>query len=182
MLFNIVSSIIIILITPGLVTSPGVPPKLASVMDEYFDSACKLHSVPFALNAAERNESGCNPRLLNGLEIWRIETQGKTKGFAFVGDVRGKVRNITYAVIFDTKGTIQGMEILKYRESHGGEVANGMFRNQFRGKSSGDALTLGRDIRNITGATISCRSVTGGVKSFAALFSYLNRKGVLGDR
>ena len=43
-------------------------------------------------------------------------------------------------------------------------------------KRQGDALKLGGDIRNITGATLSCRNVTNGVKRLLALHALLLAK------
>jgi hypothetical protein len=43
-------------------------------------------------------------------------------------------------------------------------VAYEPWRKQFRGKTSAAPLTVGKDIKNISGATISSHSVTLGVR------------------
>ena len=65
---------------------------------------------------------------------------------------------------------LRGIEILDYRESHGGEIRDAKWRAQFLGKTAADPLQLDRDIRNISGATLSCRHVTDGVKRLLALY------------
>jgi len=78
--------------------------------------------------------------------------------------VLGKHELITYALALDARGRVRGVEILEYLEAHGGEILDPAWRAQFVGKSTADPLKLDRDIRNISGATLSCRHVTDGVK------------------
>lgn len=61
------------------------------------------------------------------------------------------------------------MDILEYRETHGYEVRNARWRAQFAGKDAHSELQLGRDVRNIRGATLSCRHVTSGVRRLLAI-------------
>jgi len=91
-------------------------------------------------------------------------------GWFIVDEVLGKHELITYAVALDTQGRVRGVEILEYRESHGGEIRDAKWRVQFLGKMAADPLQLDRDIRNISGATLSCRHVTDGVKRLLALY------------
>ena len=85
-------------------------------------------------------------------------------GYIVQDDVRGKDQPITYAVAVGPDLAIRALEILAYREAYGGEVRNGSWRSQFLGKSPGDPLRPGREISAITGATISSRAVTLGVR------------------
>jgi Na+-transporting NADH:ubiquinone oxidoreductase subunit NqrC len=61
------------------------------------------------------------------------------------------------------------VEILEYRETYGGEVRRPDWRKQFKGKQLGEPFKLGNDIMNLSGATLSSRSVTDGVKRLLAL-------------
>jgi len=81
--------------------------------------------------------------------------------------VIGKFQLINYAVAFGTDGAIRDMEILSYREEHGGEVRTRAWRKQFEGKTGAAPLQLGMDIQGISGATMSCSHVTEGVKRIA---------------
>jgi Na+-translocating ferredoxin:NAD+ oxidoreductase RnfG subunit len=93
----------------------------------------------------------------------------ETQGYLYVDDVIGKQLLITYAVAIDTVGKISSVEILDYRESHGGEIRLPRWRQQFAGKTSTDPLDLNRDIKNISGATLSSRHVTQGIKRLLAI-------------
>lgn len=98
--------------------------------------------------------------------VWRVSHGG----WFIVDQVLGKHELITYALGIDAQGHATGVEILEYRESHGGEVRDAAWRAQFAGKSAADPLQLERDIRNISGATLSCRHVTDGVKRLLKLY------------
>lgn len=86
----------------------------------------------------------------------------------FVDRVLGKHEDIVYALGVRGDGTIAGLEILEYRETYGGEIRDPSWRRQFVARTAGDALRLGRDIANISGATLSCRHVTDGVRRLLA--------------
>ena len=95
-----------------------------------------------------------------GDRIWRA-----ADGSWFVVDeVIGKHEMITYALGIRADGTVKGIEIMEYVESYGYEVANPSWRQQFVGKRAGDPLKLGNDVQNISGATLSCKHLSDGVK------------------
>jgi len=95
--------------------------------------------------------------------------QGDTVlGRVVVDSVIGKFEQIDYAVALDVSGKVLAVEILTYREGHGGEVRMPSWRNQFVGKTAADALHVGADIANISGATLSCTHVTDGVHRIVA--------------
>jgi Na+-translocating ferredoxin:NAD+ oxidoreductase RnfG subunit len=89
-------------------------------------------------------------------------------GRVVVDSVIGKFEQIDYAVALDAAGKVLAVEILTYREGHGGEVRMASWRNQFVGKSASDPIHVGSDIANISGATLSCTHVTDGVHRIVA--------------
>jgi len=78
--------------------------------------------------------------------------------------VVGKHEFITVAIGINANGTVKGIEIMEYRESYGYEVRDASWRAQFVGKGAGSPLQLGEDIKNISGATLSSKHITDGVK------------------
>lgn len=117
-------------------------------------------------------QSSSRQRVLNkGNRAW-IAWQGTNLLGVLIADhVLGKHEVIDYAVAVSPQGAVQRVEILEYRESHGGEVRNAKWREQFSGKTGESKLHLNDDIYNISGATISCRNVTDGVRRVLATFS-----------
>lgn len=95
---------------------------------------------------------------------WRAEQDGKLLGYFLVDEVIGKHEFITYAAALSPDGKVIGIEILSYRETHGGQIRKPEWRAHFTGKTVGDKFKLNKDIPNISGATLSCRNVTDGVK------------------
>lgn len=157
-------------------------PQLEETAGSIFGKGCVLREIPLALGTqdiATLNTANGARHHWEKVEVYVIERSGRSLGTFMVDNVKGKSRPITYAVAFDGDGGIMALEILAYRESHGGEVRSGLFRAQFEGKKRGDAFTVGRDIRNISGATISTRSVTAGTRALVTLRHFLKEKGVI---
>ena len=100
--------------------------------------------------------------------VLRVSRAGGLLGFAQVRNVKGKDQPITYLVAIDSGDALKDVDVLVYREPYGGEVAYEPWRKQFRGKKTGAPLEVGKDIRNISGATISSHSVTLGVRQTLA--------------
>jgi Na+-translocating ferredoxin:NAD+ oxidoreductase RnfG subunit len=97
-------------------------------------------------------------------EIWQARKAGQPLGWFVVDEVVGKHEYITYAVAASPDGHVLGIEVMTYRETHGDEIRRKTWRDNFDGKTLADPLKLGKDIPNISGATLSCRNVTDGVK------------------
>jgi len=102
-----------------------------------------------------------------------------TLGHVIVDQVVGKFELIGYAVGIALDGTLQPIEILSYRESHGGEIRLPAWRRQFAGKNAASTIRVGDDIANISGATLSCTHVTDGVRRIAAVVDLVKKSGGL---
>lgn len=104
---------------------------------------------------------------------WRLSQafndQGQIIGAFVVDNVIGKYELITYAVAVSANGAVSGVEVLSYRESHGGEIRLPAWRKQFVGKTTRDAIEVGNDIALISGATLSSVHVTDGVRRIGAV-------------
>jgi hypothetical protein len=84
--------------------------------------------------------------------------------------VIGKEDFITYAAAIDASGKLGALEVLSYRESHGGEIRAPAWRRQFAGRGDLNELKVATDIKNIAGATLSSEHVTQGVRWLVALW------------
>ena len=85
------------------------------------------------------------------------------KNAVFIDQVLGKHEMITYAVGVKPDGTVKGIEVLEYRETYGQNVRND-WRKQFEGKSKTDQLRAGKDIKVLSGATLSSAHLSAGVR------------------
>jgi Na+-translocating ferredoxin:NAD+ oxidoreductase RnfG subunit len=105
---------------------------------------------------------------VDSASVLRISQGSSLLGFAQVRNVKGKDQPITFLVAIDPANSLKDVDVLIYREPYGGEVAYEPWRKQFRGKTTAAELVVGKDIRNISGATISSHSVTLGVRKALA--------------
>ena len=106
-----------------------------------------------------------------GQQVWRAEAGAHLLGYFIVDYVIGKHLVIDYVVALDPQGRVLQVEILTYRESYGSEIRDAAWREQFVGKTLRNPLKLDQDIRNISGATLSSRHVTEGVKRVLAFYA-----------
>lgn len=104
------------------------------------------------------------------------DAAGKFIGFSTVAEEIGKYRPITFMVGVTPQFTVRDVAVLVYRESRGGDVKRKRFLTQYRGKSVKSPIDSNRDIINISGATISVRSMNAGVKRTLAEISALYEK------
>ena len=100
-------------------------------------------------------------------------------GYVVTDAVVGKFELIGYAVGLSLDGAVTQIEILSYRESHGGEIRLPAWRRQFAGKTAESPLRVGEDIANISGATLSCTHVTDGVRRIVAVVQVAAKSGSL---
>ena len=113
-------------------------------------------------------------------DVFIGETHGDIDGYAVIQNTIGKHRPITYMVAVDSAGEVTNFEVLVYREARGNEIATKRFNYQYQGKTIEDPVRLNRDIINITGATMSVRSASAGVKRVLVLVNefYLKPRGL----
>jgi thiamine biosynthesis lipoprotein ApbE len=97
-------------------------------------------------------------------------------GYAIIQDEIGKFKLFTFIVGVEPDGTVRRVATLVYRESRGGGVARRRFASQYDGKSVKSPLSINRDIKNISGATMSVNSMNHGVKKVLAAVDVLFRQ------
>ncbi len=153
---------------------------VAQAQQALFPQATAFQPHPLAFSDAQRKaiKSSAGTRQRSEIQqVWRAERDGELLGWVFVDDVIGKHEFITYATALSPQGAVLGVEIMSYRETHGDEVREAQWRQQFVGKTLDDKLRLGKDIDNISGATLSCRNVTDGVKRLLVQWDLFLRDG-----
>jgi Na+-translocating ferredoxin:NAD+ oxidoreductase RnfG subunit len=137
-----------------------------------FPGAKAFAEQPLKLNDEQRERikaaSGLRQRW-EEQKVWRAETDGRLQGWFIVDEAIGKHEFITYAAAVSPEGKVLGIEIMSYRETHGGQVREPAWRRHFVGKTLADPFKLDEDVPNISGATLSCRNVLDGVKRLLAI-------------
>jgi Na+-transporting NADH:ubiquinone oxidoreductase subunit NqrC len=162
------------LIIPAAVCAPAFAVQYLTVeqaQSTLFPEASRFTQADVTLTPEMKQavEQSSGVRVRNNTQrVWHAEAVGKSLGWFMLDEVVGKHEFITYAAAITPDGIVKGIEILDYRETHGGEVKNPKWRAQFIGKKAGDAFKLDDDIKNISGATLSCKNITNGVKRLLA--------------
>jgi hypothetical protein len=126
-------------------------------------------AAPVKLTSVQRKtiEQASGVRVLHDEQkVWRVSGGG----WFIVDEVVGKHEFITYAAGLTADGSVKQIEIMDYRETYGGQIRDQKWRVQFVGKTSKSMLKLDSDIKNISGATLSCRHITDGVKRLLAFY------------
>jgi len=99
-----------------------------------------------------------------------LNEEGRPSSAMIIGNEIGRSYPITFMVVINPDGTVKDVEIMVYREPHGWEVRFESFLSQFFGRGAGSPFD---DINNITGATLSVRSMTRGIKKAVAEFQVI---------
>lgn len=156
-------------------TTPASATDYLSVADAQrvlFPKAQGFVPFPVTLNPVQLNQikklAGVPQRTATP-KIWKAVSGSEAQGWFLVDEVIGKHEFITYATAISPDGHVLGVEIMSYRESKGGQVRDERWRAKFRGKTLADPFKLEKDIPNISGATLSSRNITDGVKRLLAI-------------
>ncbi|MBF6056776.1 FMN-binding protein [Thiomicrorhabdus sp. HH1] len=103
-------------------------------------------------------------------KMWKAYQGSEFLGWFIVDKVIGKHEFITYATALDPNGGVLSIEIMDYRESYGSEITGAPWRAQFKGIQDPNTIRFNKNIANISGATLSCRNVSNGVKRLLAIY------------
>jgi Na+-translocating ferredoxin:NAD+ oxidoreductase RnfG subunit len=167
---------------PGLILAMLLPAPIVVAADylsvdeaqkEVYPEADAFQEVLVAPSPAQLQAllARAGPQPPHGMiRIWSAKRKGVLLGHVFVDEVIGRQNLITYAVGIDVDGALRNLEIMAYRESHGGEIRNSAWRAQFNRRKDLDQVRFRTDIKNISGATLSSEHVTEGVRWLMALW------------
>ena len=102
-------------------------------------------------------------------EVHIAETGAHIDGYVVLQNTIGKHKPMTYMVGVDNQGQVSDVELLVFREARGSEVRTKRFNSQYEGKTVLDPVRINKDIINISGATMSVRSMSAGIKRVLVL-------------
>ncbi len=111
--------------------------------------------------------------------LFRLKDDGSLVGYLYLDDALGKFDRFDYMVIFSPDLAILTVKVLVYREDYGGEIGSKRWLKQFTGKKDGRGIEYKKDIQGISGATISVRSISSGIKKLSLNMQELRKSGVV---
>lgn len=137
-------------------------------------AAADVKLTPAQLKAIEK-DSDVRVRL-TAQKVWRAMDGDKFLGWVIQDEVLGKHEYIQWVLALNPDGSVRQVEILDYHETYGYQIRDEKWRAQFYGKQHGAPLKLDGDIKNISGATLSSRHITDGVKRLLSFYELVLKK------
>ncbi len=92
-----------------------------------------------------------------------------TAYYSVEGGLHGPIRYVAY---LGPEGKVTRVKVTEHHEVRGAPVAGKRFLSQYVGKAARDPLRVGADVDAITGATISSKAMTRGVKKAVVLWEH----------
>jgi FMN-binding domain len=97
---------------------------------------------------------------------------GQPAGTAYFDTHRVRTLPETLMIVVDPQGKVGRIEVISFREPEE-YLPRGVWYEQFRGRALNPDLQLKRDIRPVTGATLTARATTDAVRRVLALHQVL---------
>ena len=101
---------------------------------------------------------------------------GAVRGWAYLDTHRVRTLPETVMVVLDADGTVRRVEVVTFREPLEYMPRKGWYE-QYEGQELDDDLALKRDIRPVTGATLTARATTEAVRRVLALHAAVMDEG-----
>ena len=108
-----------------------------------------------------------------------INSESSNLGYFYFGQAYGKAAYFDFIIVFDNELNVLKINMITYREDHGGEIGSKRWLKQFIGKSKTSNVTYEDDIAAISGATISAKSLINEVNKVLKTINILNQKNLL---
>jgi hypothetical protein len=136
---------------------------------------CRVERSTVYLTEAQRAEA----ERLSGGEVRRavvhpypVRCEGRAAGTAYFDVHRVRTLEETLMVALDAEGRVLRVEVLSFREPRE-YLPRDLWYRQFDGEALSPGLDLQRDVRGVTGATLTARATTAAVRRVLALHRVL---------
>ncbi len=117
-----------------------------------------------------------DPELDKEYHFYIGRADGQIVGYAVIDTVKGKWGPIHYMLSIEPDGRIKDIVVLELKERRGRPVKERKFLDQFIGKTLQDPIKLKKDVKGVSGATISSRGMSNGIRKIVYVFNELYRK------
>ena len=154
----------------NLIVANGIQERTESIIKSEFGENIKITYSKFQIeeNVKSQIELASKQRFFSEtIFVWSITSNDTLQALGLMDNVYGKAQPITFLTIFTLDGKIHSNHIIKYREEHGGQVANEDWNKQFVGMDNNSDINSNVD--GISGATISVNAVKKGVQKLLLL-------------
>lgn len=161
---------------PDRVDSAQVSESIQAVLDTDDVPDWFRVSLPDSTRASLASGLKAKTSVADTLHIGRVQTDEGPR--YIIPDIApSRSEHFSYLLYLDGRKQIAGIDILEYRENYGYEIDYPFFREQFHGMSHPRKILFGRTIQNISGATISARSLTWSVHDLMLILNTIKLPG-----
>lgn len=164
----------LVFVCAGLIMS-GAHAKTFLTMDEalasVYPDAEVVRTTVYLTDAQQRHiEKVAGSRLTSSIvHPYEVRRNGERVAVVFFDAHRVRTLPQTLMVALDAQGVVEAVRVLVFAEPEEYLAPSGWIA-QFTGKALTDELQLERGIDGITGATLTARATTQGVRRLAAVF------------
>jgi len=110
--------------------------------------------------------------------IYEAKNEEKTLGYAIIDTHTLRTKTETVMFVINPDGSLRQTEILAFFEPQDYQPGENWIE-LFEGKNLDDTLKVGKDIPNITGATITANSLSQAIRRILAVFKVASEQGQL---
>ena len=168
--------ILFIIVFPFLISANGIKEETESIIKSEFGENVEMAFSKFQIPIKLKNEIEVATKqrfFSESIFVWLVTSNNSLIALGLMDNVYGKAQPITFFTIFSLDGIVHSNHIIKYREEHGGQVANKDWNKQFVGMDKN--FDSNKKVDGISGATISVNSVKKGVKKLIMLFEIVKK-------
>jgi hypothetical protein len=153
-------SFVILLFLASIYANVDIPAKMEKKIDKEVMSIFNV--ITYSKESVAINEAinMTLPLKFNADSFYKVIIDNKLIGYFYYGYAPSKADVFDYVVIFDNELIIKKIKILAYREDYGGEIGSKRWLKQFNDLSIKDSVVYRKNIKAISGATISAMSMT----------------------
>ncbi|MEN8125968.1 MAG: FMN-binding protein [Bacteroidota bacterium] len=166
---------ILIIIISILTLGFTIPKPIEKKIDKEIASIFELNSFSKTLIIIEEDVKSVLLVPFDDDNFFKILNENKLIGYFYYGKAMSKTEEFDFLVVFDKDLIIKKIKILAYREDYGGEISSKRWLKQFVGLTDGN-IEYSKDIKAISGATISAKSMTISVNDLLKSVAILQTK------
>jgi Na+-translocating ferredoxin:NAD+ oxidoreductase RnfG subunit len=168
-----------LLLISFVLMSSGLPKYIQKKVDKEIRAVYQIEDFELSPIVISSEITKTLPSTFDANNFFRIKTEQRDLGYAYLAKAPSKTDEFDYLVLFDKDLIIVKSKVLIYREDYGGEIGSRRWLKQFIGKSQNDELKYGDNIAAISGATISVRSMTYAINNLLRSLKILQDKNII---
>ncbi len=155
--------------------------KRDEALNAAFPEASEIKKNEIFLSSEESREIESVSKSKNDSKLYIIyeaKNGNKTLGYAIIDTHTLRTKTETVMFVINPDGTLRQAEILAFFEPPDYQAGDNWIE-LFEGKSAEDGMRMGKEIPNITGATITANSLSQAIRRILAVFRLASDNGKL---